>query len=149
LQYNQEVRLLKVCGVEISGSEALLAIATVNDGEISFVATGTKKIGLGDDKDAASVKACLQAIKSFAHENSIDAFAIKARAHKGKMAGGAVSFKVETLFQLTEYPVSLINAVALSQFAKKNIAGIPSGVLKYQEDAFRCAAYQMQKSGAL
>lgn len=140
---------LKVCGVEISGSEAAFAVVTVNDGDLAFIATGTKKLALGDDKDAAGIKAYLQAIKSFAHENNIDAFAIKARAQKGDRRGGAISFKIETLFQLSDCPVLLINPVALSNFGKKNIAGVPGGVLKYQEDAFRCAAYYLQNAGEI
>lgn len=141
---------MRVCGVDIKSNEARLAIVG-DDGETPMlVGCDTRKIALSDDKDAATLKSFLHSINAFAHENSIDAFSIKARAHKGKMAGGAVSFKIETLIQLVEgRPSVLVNPVALSKFAKKNIAGIPGGLFAYQEDAFRCAAYYLHKEGLI
>ncbi|HWU19318.1 MAG TPA: DUF3010 family protein [Devosia sp.] len=141
---------MKVCGVTIKSNVAQLAIVEdTEDGPI-LVNCGTKKIELADDKNAADIRSFLHSIKTFAHENGIDTFAIKARAHGGQMAGGAVSFKIETLIQLVEdCDCILVNAVALSKFADKNVAGLPAGLLKYQEDAYRCAAYHMHKGGLI
>ena len=65
------------------------------------------------------------------------------------MGGGAISFKIETLFQLVDCEAVFVNAVALASFAKGNLAGVPNGLLKYQEDAYRCAAFHLNKVGAI
>lgn len=141
---------MKVCGVTIKSSTAQLAIVECSEDGPSLVQCETKKIQLADDKNAADIRSFLHAIKTFAHENGVDTFAIKARAHGGQMAGGAVSFKIETLIQLVEdCDCVLVNAVALSKFASKNVAGLPAGLLRYQEDAYRCAAYHLHKSGLI
>lgn len=134
-----------VCGVDLKASEARLALVSAKDGGPHHIACGTRKLTLGDDKDSNSVKALLQAIKTYAHENAVDAFAIKARANGGQMGGGAVSFKIETLFQLSDKDVVFINAVALSKFAKTNLGGVPASVFQYQIDAFRCGGFHLKK----
>jgi hypothetical protein len=130
-----------VCGVDLKSNEARLCIVTVKSDEPTAISCKTKKITLADDKDCKSVNAFFQAVKSFATENKIDTFSIKSRAKNGLMAGGAISFKMEAIFQLSGSEVSFVNAVALSKFAKTNLGGIPSGILKYQEDAYLCGAY--------
>lgn len=141
---------MKVCGVTIKSKTAELAIVESGEDGPILVQCGTKKIELADDRNAADIRSFLHAIKTFAHENGVDTFAVKARAHRGQKAGGAVSFKIETLIQLVEdTDCVLVNAVALSNFAKKNVAGLPDGLLRYQEDAYRSAAYHLHKSGLI
>ena len=138
-----------VCGVDLKASEARLALVSVKEDSPHFTDLNTKKLTLGDDKDVKVIKAFLQAVKTFAHENRVDVFAIKARAKGGKMGGGAVSFKIETLFQITDCEVVFVNPTALSNFAKTNLGGLPDGLLKYQHDAYRCAVYQLKKAKIL
>ncbi|TIX45575.1 MAG: DUF3010 family protein [Mesorhizobium sp.] len=139
----REIRVI-VCGVDLTASEARLALVSVKDDDPHPISCKTRKLSLGDDKDGSSVKALLQAVKTFAHEHGVDVFAIKARAKGGQMGGGAVSFKIETLFQLSDREVVFVNPVALSKFAKTNLGGIPDGILKYQEDAYRCGVYHLK-----
>ena len=62
--------------------------------------------------------------------DTVDKFAIKTRAKKGRMAGGAVSFKIETLIQLVEgWNTRFVSPVALSNFAKKELEGYPEKCL--------------------
>lgn len=139
-----------VCGVDLKASEARLALVSVNsDASPYHIGCKTKKLILDEDKNTDSVKTFLQAVKTFAHENGVDAFAIKARAKKGAMSGGAVSFKMEVLFQLSDREVVFVNPVALAKFAKSNLGGIPAGVLIYQNDAYLCGAYHLKKTGQL
>ncbi|MEP4197273.1 MAG: DUF3010 family protein [Aliishimia sp.] len=54
------------------------------------------------------------------------------RAKKGKMARGAVSFKIETLIQLVEdCDTRFVSPVALSNFAKKQLEAYPQKLLVY------------------
>ncbi|MEL3890455.1 DUF3010 family protein [Ferrovibrio sp. MS7] len=139
-----------VCGVELKGSEARLVLVSVNtDASPYHIGCNTKKLILGEDRNTDSIKTFLQAVKTFAHENRVDVFAIKSRAKAGAMSGGAISFKMETLFQLSDREIVFISPVTLAKFAKSNLGGIPTETLIYQKDAYLCGAYHLKKAGQL
>jgi len=121
-----------------------LALVKVKDGEPHSIDCKTKRLELGDDTDSASVKGLLQTIRSFSHEHHVEAFVIKARMKSGQMASGAVSFKIETLFQLSDTPIIFVTAKSLAGFAVTNLGGVPGSLKKYQEDAFRCGALHLK-----
>ena len=78
--------------------------------------------------------------------DTVDKFAIKTRAKKGRMAGGAVSFKIETLIQLLEGCNTRFGSpVALSNFAKKELEAYPEKMPVYLKNAFLCRAYALAK----
>ena len=136
-----------VCGVDLKASEARLALVRTEAEGFAHVSCETKKLTLSDDRDAAALQVLLHAIQSFAHQNRVERFVIKARNKNGQMAGGAVSFKIETLFQISGCPVDFVTAQALSRFAKGNMGGVPAKVLGYQKDAFRSAALFLSRAG--
>jgi hypothetical protein len=137
--------MMALCGVEISGREIRLAIVVNGDeGAFALRAVETKKIILSDEKNSDSIRTFLRAITAFAHENGVDQFVVKDRARGGAFAGGAVSFKIEALLQALEgCAVTFVNAVVLSKFAKTNAAGLPLGMPKYLQDAYRCGAFKL------
>lgn len=135
-----------VCGVEIKGQEAILAVAERDDEHnILHLNCATKRLALGDERDVQSLLAMQQAIKAFANQNNIDSFVVKARQSRGQLAAGGVTFKIEALFQLSGTPVGFVSAPALAAFAKKNMGGVPSTVKAYQTDSFRAAALHISK----
>jgi hypothetical protein len=136
-----------VCGVDLKASEARLAIVQTNYEGFAHIPCETKKLTLNDDRDTAALKGLLCAIQSFARQNGVERFIIKARNKSGPMASGAVSFKIETLFQLSDCSVEFVTAKALSLFAKGNMGGVPATVLEYQKDAFRSAALYLSRVG--
>ena len=94
---------MRVCGCEISAQEVRLAVIQLNDeGKIEMLRLKTTRIELADDTSEADLRAFQSALYAFSREHEIDTFVIKTRSKKGKMAGGAVSFKIETLIQLVE-----------------------------------------------
>lgn len=139
---------MRVCGVDLKGNEARLAIAFKNSetGEIIFLQNNTKKIVLGDDQDEASLRGFMHTARAFLSDNHVTTVVIKTRAKKGKMAGGATSFKMEAALQLIEdCSCSFVNPVAISQFLKKAELSDPPHILEYQRDAFSAAAYFLSK----
>lgn len=131
------------CGVLLKGSEAIFAVLEQKAGEVTptFRNLPVKKIKLGDEQDAASVRVFKAAIEAFARENNIDVFVIKARAKKGKMAGGGTSFKMEGVVQLIEgCSCEFVNPVALSHFTKSYGNYEPDNLKAYQKGAFFAAA---------
>jgi uncharacterized protein YuzE len=134
---------MKVCGIEIKGSEAILVIAESADGEIQHVAVETRKIALEDDEAAAHVKSFSKTIDGFARENKLDLIAIKKRMKKGEYAGGPVTFKIEGLIQLIEScEVRLLAAQTIKAANAKQPVQPPLTLKKYQHEAFgvACAA---------
>lgn len=138
---------MRVCGCEISAQEVRLAVIQLNDeGKIEMLRLKTIRIELADDTSEADLRAFQSALYAFSREHEIDTFVIKTRAKKGKMAGGAVSFKIETLIQLVEgCSTRFISPIALSNFAKKELEAYPEKLLVYLKNAFLAGAYALTK----
>jgi hypothetical protein len=135
-----------VCGVEIKGKEAILALVQSSPEESAHVKCVTKKLRLLDDRDTKSLSTMKSAIEAFAQQNNVDAFVIKSRQPTGPRAGGGITFKIETLFQLSMTPVVFISPPTLAKFAKGNLGGVPTGVVGYQTDAHRAGAWHLSKA---
>lgn len=124
---------MRICGVELSGSDAVFAI--VDEGV--WQECNTKKITFGDSLEKQSARFFYEAVNSFARDHHIDIFAIKHRQDSGRFAGGGITFKMEALFQLCPDADALIvyNATIVSE-QKKNGWIRPDGMNKYQESAY-------------
>ncbi len=138
---------MRVCGCEISAQEVRLAVVDLDDeGKVEMLRPKTTRIELEDDTSEADLRSFMAKLDEFARENEVGTFAIKTRAKKGRMAGGAVSFKIETLIQLTEEcHTRFVNPVALSNFAKKEVKEYPEKLPVYLKNAFLSGAYTLAK----
>ena len=138
---------MRVCGCEISAREVRLAVVHQNDeGNVEMLRLKTTRIELDNDTSEADLRLFLAALHEFSRENEIETFVIKTRAKKGKMAGGAVSFKIETLIQLVEgCHTRFVSPVALAHFAKKEVEEYPEKLLVYLKNAFLAGAYGLTK----
>lgn len=138
---------MRVCGCEISAKEVRLAVVYLNDeGSVEMLRPGITRLELEDDTSEADLRAFLEALHAFAGEYGIDTFAIKTRAKKGRMAGGAVSFKIETLIQLVEgCQTRFISPVALSHFAKKEVEAYPEKLPVYLKNAYLTGAFVLAR----
>ena len=134
---------MPLCGVEIKGSEAFLAVVDIIDGKLIYVPTETKRIALADDDQAANVRSFAELIAGFLRDNNLTEIAIKKRGKKGEFAGGAITFKIEGVFQMIrECNVDLISALTIAAKDRKHAFPKPETLNKYQTEAFRtaCAA---------
>ena len=138
---------MRVCGCEISAQEVRLAVVHLNEeGNVAMLRLKTTRIELEDDTSEADLRSFMAALHEFAREHNIDTFVIKTRAKKGKMAGGAVSFKIETLIQLVDgCDTRFVSPVALSNFAKRENEAYPEKLLVYLKNAFLAGAYVLTK----
>jgi hypothetical protein len=138
---------MRVCGCEISASEVRLAVVhRAVEGNIEMRRLNTTRIELEDDTSEADLRSFLAALQEFSRENEIDTFVIKTRAKKGRMAGGAVSFKIEALIQLVEgCNTRFVSPVALSHFAKKEVESYPDKMPVYMKNAFLSGAYVLTR----
>ena len=138
---------MRVCGCEISAREVRLAVVELNgERNLELLRIKTTRIELKEDTSEADLRSFLAALHEFSQENKIGTFVIKTRAKKGRMAGGAVSFKIETLIQLVEgCNTRFVSPIALSNFAKKKLLRYPEKLPVYLKNAFLCGAYALAK----
>jgi len=137
---------MKICGIEIKGSEAIIAVAVLDGSALSHLTLATKKIGLDDDDEAANVKVFAAQVASFVRENSIDRIAIKKRGKKGEFAGGPTTFKIEGVFQLLENcEVTLLSPQTITAQCKKFNVELPESLNKYQHEAYKAACSALLK----
>ena len=137
---------MTLCGIEIKGSEAIIAVASLNNQTLTHVALATKKIALEVDDDAANVKAFAAQVKAFVQDNAIDRIAIKKRSKKGEFAGGPTTFKIEGVFQLLEgVEVTLLSPQTINAQNKKHNFDLPATLNKYQHEAFKAACSALIK----
>ena len=130
----------KVCGIEIKGSEAILAVAEKNGEEIRHVNVGTKKLPLIDDENSEHIKSFIALVSGFVRDNDINEIKIKKRSKKGEYAGGPITFKIEALIQsINECSVELIPAQSIGAANRKHAFNLPLTLNKYQHEAFLAA----------
>jgi len=135
-----------ICGVEIKGSEAIFALATLQHGGIEHLPLAIKKIALEEDDESANVKAFATQIASFVRENGISHIVIKKRSKKGEFAGGPTTFKIETIFQLlSDCEVTLMSAQTINAQNKKHDFALPASLNKYQHEAYKAACSGLMK----
>ncbi|MDD1012278.1 DUF3010 family protein [Pseudomonas rubra] len=131
---------MKICGIEIKGSEALLAVATLDGASPVHLALPLKKLGLDDDEQADNVKAFANQARQFVAEHGISLLAIKKRSKKGDFAGGPTTFKIEGVLQLLDNcAVELVSPQTVSAQAKKHNLELPASLNKYQHEAYKTA----------
>jgi hypothetical protein len=147
VDFHMKEEHMRVCGCEISAQEVRLSVVYLDeDGNVEMLRLKTTRVELADDTSEADLRSFLAALQAFSRENEIETFVIKTRAKKGRMAGGAVSFKIETLIQLVEgCHTRFVSPVALSHFAKKEVKEYPEKLPVYLKNAFLAGAYALTK----
>jgi len=138
---------MKICGIEIKGSEAIVAVVELDQDNFRHVPLETKKITLKDDEDATNIKSFLVLFNGFIRDNQIKCIAIKKRGKKGEFSGGAVTFKIEAILQLLEHcTVELLSAQTISAANRKHAFIPPDSLNKYQHEAFFSACTAISRA---
>ncbi|AZC21236.1 MULTISPECIES: DUF3010 family protein [Pseudomonas] len=137
---------MSICGIEIKGSEAIFALASLQGGTLEHQAIAVKKIALEDDDEAANVRTFAAQVRDFVREQGITRIAIKKRSKKGEFAGGPTTFKIEGVFQLLENcEVTLLSPQTLTAQHKKHGYELPASLNKYQHEAYKAACAALLK----
>lgn len=130
---------MNILGITLESNKANLVILKCNDKNITLVKTKTTKITLENEEVQQNIEEFRDKIKEYLKDNNIELIGIKKRNQTGKFSGGAVSFKMEALIQLSNVPVRLISATAISKKCKN--LEINESLFKYQIDAYKTAYY--------
>ncbi|MDP2505830.1 DUF3010 family protein [Oceanobacter sp. 3_MG-2023] len=131
---------MKICGIELKGSDARLAVIKKTDQGFEHCDVATKKIPLGDGECSIQAKSFMDTFESFCRDNAIDLICIKKRGKKGEYAGGPDTFKMEGIIQVSNVPaVSLISPQSIAAMQKREEVTIPDELNKYQHSAYLTA----------
>ncbi|MCM0612963.1 DUF3010 family protein [Marinobacter sediminum] len=134
-----------ICGVELTGSDAVVCLLNLDQGQFSLPECKVRKLSLKKNHTREDL---LQFQASFAElmaEYGVKKVVIKERMPKGKFAGGAISFKLEAAIQLIsgiELDVALISPALIKSTLAANPLPIPfaeTGLKVFQETAFTSA----------
>jgi len=134
---------MKVCGVELKGSEAIICVMAKANGLYDIPHIRVPKIAIKDAGDADQLKDFQFAFSKLIEDYKIEKVVIKGRALKGRFAGGPVGFKLEAAIQLiNNLPVEIVSASYVKNALAKtqvNIDFRDTGLKNLQETAFQTA----------
>jgi len=136
---------MKLCAVDIKGNDAIFAcVEGSSSQDFTLIARDVKKLKLKDALAQNDVKEFTSKIHAFFNSHNFDLVVIRARAMKGKFAGGPNSFKIEALIQTSSMEVKVIHAASIKA-AIKNLSIDVDQVNAYQVKALELAISQLPK----
>lgn len=134
-----------VCGVELTGSDAVVCLLKLDRGQFSLPECRVRKLSLNKNHTREDLKRFQAAFAELMAGHEVDSVAIKERMPKGKFAGGAISFKLEAAIQLIDgagLEVRLLSPALIKSTLATNPLPIPfaeTGLKVFQETAFTAA----------
>ena len=142
---------MRVCGVELTGNEAIISIMQLKDGLYDVPEVRVTKFVLGDAINTEPLKKFQFDFAQLMKDYQVDTVVIRQRALKGKFAGNPLSFKIEGALQLID---NLKTFVLSSAYVKEGLSKAQVkpdareiGLKQFQEQAMLTAfAYLEQQS---
>lgn len=134
-----------VCGVELTGSDAVICLLNLDHGQFSLPECKVRKLTLKKHHTRDDLLQFQADFAALIADYEVKKIAIKERMPKGKFAGGAVSFKLEATIQLlsgTDLDVLLLSPAVIKSTLAANPLSIPfaeTGLKVFQETAFNVA----------
>ncbi len=129
-----------ICGVELSGSDAVVCLLDMDKGQFVLPESKVRKISLKKNHAREDLQQFQASFAEFLVEHEVKKVAIKERMPKGKFAGGAISFKLEAAIQLISEPdVVLLSSALIKSTLAASPLPIPftaTGLKAFQEAAF-------------
>lgn len=131
---------MKVCGVELTGSEAIITLLSLSDGLFDIPDCRQRKLTLHNPNDQEEIKRFQFAFRKLMEDYGVTCAVIRQRPTTGKFSGSAAGFKLEAAIQLIEgLQVVLVSSSELKEQLKRNPILIDfrdTGLKKFQEPAF-------------
>jgi len=132
---------MNICGVELSGNDAVICLLSVEDEIFHLPECRVRRVSCKNPDTVNELKYFQKSFVQLMKDYQVDTVVIKERMKKGKFAGGANGFKLEAAIQLSN---ELDKVVLLSSSQQKaNLKHYPlpisfaeTGLKKFQEAAF-------------
>ncbi len=134
---------MRICGVDLTGSDAVICLLTQGEAGFNLPDCKVRKISLKKKHTGEDLREFQQEFEKLMCDYRVDKVAIKERMPKGKFAGGAISFKLESAIQLiSDLNVTLLSSSQIKAGLLENPLSIDfseTGLKVFQENAFKTA----------
>ncbi len=134
---------MNICGVELTGSDAVVCLLSLEQGQFLIPECRVRKITLKKGHTQEDLRQFQFAFAKLMSDYGVDRVVIKERMHKGKFAGGAISFKLEAAIELiADLDVRLLSSAQIKAALADHPLPIPfaeTGLKVFQEPAFTAA----------
>ncbi len=134
---------MRVCGVELTGNEAVISIIQLKDGLYDVPKVRTAKLSLADAINTEPLKKFQFDFEQLMKDYKVDTVVIKQRDLKGKYAGNPLSFKIEGALQLmSELKVLVLSSTYIKEgLSKAQVRPVARevGLKQFQEPALLTA----------
>jgi hypothetical protein len=134
---------MRICGVELKGTEAVICLLTYQDGLFSLPECRARKIDFSKQNKQSDLRYFQTTFAKLVEDYKVEHVVIKERPLKGKFAGGALGFKMEAAIQLIEnLKVSVMTPAEFKDSIKRNpvtVAFEETGLKIFQKTAFEVA----------
>ena len=131
---------MKICGVELTGSDAVVCLLTLEAKQFILPECRVRKLSLPKESTREDLQKFQFAFTKLMHDYKVDRVAIRERMQKGKFAGSAASFKMEAAIQLiTDLDVIMLTPSTIKSLLSDNplpISFQETGLKGFQEPAF-------------
>ncbi|OFA30461.1 hypothetical protein BAE46_10850 [Glaciecola punicea] len=134
---------MKICGIEIKGTEAVICLLSYQDGLFTIPDCRVRKVDFSKENKTSDIRYFQSTFAKLTEDYKINKVIIKERPLKGKFAGGGLGFKMESAIQLiSSLNVELMSATALKESLKRNPVTVSfgeTGLKIFQQNAFEIA----------
>jgi hypothetical protein len=131
---------MRICGVEIKGTEAVISILDYRDGLFTIPECRARKIEFSKQNRSSDLVYFQSSFAKLMSDYKVEQVVIKERPLSGKFSGGGLGFKMEAALQLIkELDVYTMSANALKTIIKRNPVAVEfaeTGLKVFQEQAF-------------
>ncbi|WP_372882584.1 DUF3010 family protein [Psychromonas sp.] len=144
---------MRVCGVELTGNEAIISIMQLKNGLYDVPKVRVAKLALPDAVNSDPLKKFQFDFAQLMKDYQVDTVVIKQRDLKGKYAGNPLSFKIEAALQLmTDLKVHVLSNHYIKEglsLAQVTPDVIELGLKKFQNQAMLTAFAYLEQQAAL
>ena len=141
---------MRIVGVDLTANDAVICLLDLDANRFTVPDCRVRKLSLKKDHTREDLQEFQFAFAQLMRDYHVDKVAIKERMPKGKFAGGAISFKLESAIQLiSDLDVALLSSKQVKTTLSDNplpISSADAGLKVFQDTAFKVAyAAQMLK----
>jgi hypothetical protein len=134
---------MRICGVDLTSSDAVICLLELDKGQFILPDCRVRKLTLKKAHNTEDLRQFQSDFAKLMSDYSVDKVVIRERMPKGKFAGGAISFKLESAIQLIpELKVSILTPSQIKSAISDNplpVSFANTGLKVFQEVAFKAA----------
>jgi len=132
-----------ICGVELTANDAVICLLNLDAQQFNLPECRVRKISLPKNHSRENLQYFQSSFAQLMTDYSVDKVVIRERAAKGKFAGGAISFKLESAIQLiAKLDVDILTTSTIKNTLEETPLPVPfsdTGLKVFQEAAFNVA----------